>query len=209
MPIDFVSEIALPLVGEIDDAAVVAIGRGLISDPHWVKKVEEGRPKHIRPCIGCHDGCMGRLVVGKATSCAVNPASGRERTYAITPAGESKNVMVIGGGVAGMEAGRVAALRGHKVVIYEKSDHLGGHVTEAAVMPFKASDERLLEWYQTELEDLKVEIRLNTDIIPEFVRKKAPDATIVATGSTPIRLNVPGADKKTVMTASDLLALKK
>ncbi len=102
-------------------ADLVAIGRGFLADSFWAKKVEEGQQKRIRPCVGCHDGCMGRLVVGKATSCAVNPASGRERSYAVSPAETCKNVMVIGGGVAGMEAGRVAALKGHKVALYEKS----------------------------------------------------------------------------------------
>jgi 2-enoate reductase len=189
-------------------ADLVAIGRGFLSDAHWAKKVEEGRQKHIRPCVGCHDGCMGRLVVGKPTSCAVNPASGRERDYALSPAIHSKKVMVIGGGVAGMEAGRVAALRGHKVVIYEKSDKIGGHLTEAIVMPFKEGEQKLLDWYKTELDDLKVEIRLKTEVTSELVQKKNPNAVVVATGSKPIRLNVPGADRPSVINACDLLAGK-
>ncbi len=190
-------------------ADLVAIGRGFLSDPYWVKKVEEGQQKHIRPCVGCHDGCMGRLVVGKPTSCAVNPASGRERAYALSPTKKSKKVMVIGGGVAGMEAGRVAALRGHKVVIYEKSDKLGGHVTEAAIMPFKAGEQKLLDWYKTELEDLKVEIHLKAEVTLELVHEKNPDTVVVATGSKPIRLNVPGADKHRVISACDFLAGKR
>jgi len=116
--------------------------------------------------------------------------------------------MVIGGGVAGMEAGRVAALRGHKVVIYEKSDKLGGHVTEAAIMPFKAGEQKLLDWYKTGLEDLKVEIHLKLEVTSELVHKKNPDAVIVATGSKPIRLNVPGADRQSVINACDFLAGK-
>jgi 2-enoate reductase len=203
-----VPELAERVIAE-GKADLVAIGRGFLADPHWARKVEEGRQKHIRPCVGCHDGCMGRLVVGKPTSCAVNPASGREREYAFSPASKSKKVMVVGGGVAGMEAGRVAALRGHRVVIYEKSDQLGGHVTEAIVMPFKAGEQKLLDWYKTELEDLKVEIRLKSEVTPELVHKKNPDAVIVATGSKPIRLKVPGADKPSVIGACDFLAGKK
>jgi 2-enoate reductase len=152
---------------------------------------------------------MGRLTVGKPMSCTVNPASGRERAYGLNPAKEPRKVMVIGGGVAGMEAGRVAALRGHKVVLYEKSDKLGGHVSEASILPFKSSESRLLQWYQTELEDLKVEIQFNVEVSPEFVHKKNPDTVIVATGSKPIHLNVPGADKQTVITACDFLAGKR
>jgi 2-enoate reductase len=200
-------ELAEKVIAE-GKADLVAIGRGFLSDPHWARKVEEGRQKHIRPCVGCHDGCMGRLVVGKPTSCAVNPASGRERDYALSPANQSKKVMVIGGGVAGMEAGRVAALRGHKVVIYEKGDKLGGHVTEAVVMPFKEGEKKLLDWYHTELGDLKVEIRLKTEVTSEVVHKNNPDAVVVATGSKPIRLKVPGADRPNVINACDFLAGK-
>jgi 2-enoate reductase len=202
-----VPELAEKVITE-GKADLVAIGRGFLSDPHWAKKVEEGQQKHIRPCVGCHDGCMGRLVVGKPTSCAVNPASGREKDYALSPARRSKKVMVIGGGVAGMEAGRVAALRGHKVVIYEKSDKLGGHVTEAVVMPFKEGEQKLLDWFKTELGDLKVEIRLRTEVTPEIVHKNNPDAVIVATGSKYLRLNVPGADRPSVISACDFLSGK-
>jgi 2-enoate reductase len=202
-----VPELAEKVIAE-GKADLIAIGRGFLADPHWAKKVEEGLQKHIRPCVGCHDGCMGRLVVGKPTSCAVNPASGREKDYALSPANPSKKVVVIGGGVAGMEAGRVAALRGHKVVIYEKSDKLGGHVTEAVAMPFKLGEQKLLDWYKTELGDLKVEIRLKTEVAPEFIHKNNPDAVVVATGSNPIRLNVPGADRPNVINACDFLAGK-
>jgi 2-enoate reductase len=212
IPVIAVGRLDIPeLAGKViaeGKADLVAIGRGFLSDPHWGKKVEEGRQKHIRPCVGCHDGCMGRLVVGKPTSCAVNPASGREKDYALSPAYQSKQVMIIGGGVAGMEAGRVAALRGHKVVIYEKSDKLGGHLTEAVVMPFKEGEQKLLDWYKTELEGLKVELRLKTEVTSELVQKKNPDAMIVATGSNPIRLNVPGVDRPSVISACDFLAGK-
>jgi len=151
---------------------------------------------------------MGRLVVGKPTSCAVNPASGRERDYALSLVRKPKNVMVIGGGIAGMEAGRVAALRGHKVVIYEKTDKLGGHVTEAVVMPFKEGEQKLLDWYRTELGDLKVEIRLKTEVTSEIVHKNNADAVVVATGSKYVRLNVPGADRPSVISACDFLSGK-
>ncbi len=203
-----VPELAEKVIAE-GKADLVAIGRGLLSDPHWARKIEEGQQKHIRPCIGCHDGCMGRLVNGKPTSCAVNPASGREKEYALHPTNQPKKVMVIGGGVAGMEAGRVAALRGHKVVIYEKSNKLGGHVREAVRMPFKEGEQRLLDWYKTELEKLKVKIHLKTEVTLKLIREKNPGAVIVATGSKPIWLNVPGADKPSVVSACDFLSGRK
>lgn len=213
VPVVAVGKLEIPeLAGKViaeGKADFVAIGRGFLSEPFWVKKIAEGRQKHIRPCIGCHLGCIGRLMQGKPLSCAVNPAAGRERAYALKPTNNLKNVMVIGGGVAGMEAGRVAALRGHNVVIYEKSDKLGGHITEASIMPFKADELKLLNWYKTELEGLKVKIHLKAEITPGFVNEKNPDAVIVATGSKPILLNVPGANKQIVITACDLLAGKR
>ncbi len=209
IPVIAVGRLDLPeLAGKViaeGKADLVAVGRGFLADPFWAKKTEESREKHIRPCIGCHDGCMGRLQVGKPTSCAVNPSSGRERDYALQCVYKPRTVMVIGGGVAGMEAARVAVLRGHKVAVYEKSDQLGGHVIEAAAMPFKGGEQRLIEWYKTELADLKVEIHFKTEVTPEFVREKKPEAVIVATGSRPIRLRVPGAERQNVVMAGDFL----
>ncbi|AOQ25019.1 Cinnamate reductase [Moorella thermoacetica] len=190
-------------------ADMIAIGRGLLTDPYWVNKVMTGRSKNIRPCIGCHDGCLGRGFLGRPLSCTVNPACGREEEYAIDRAPEAKQVMVIGGGVAGMEAARVAALRGHRVSLYEKSDRLGGHVVEAAVPDFKADDGRLLEWYKTELGELQVEIHLNQEVTPDFVQQQNPDAVIVATGSTPAIPDIAGINKDKVTTVSDLLLGKK
>jgi 2-enoate reductase len=191
-------------------ADIVAIGRGLLADPFWVKKVEEGRPEQIRPCIGCHDGCMNRLVNEKPLSCAVNPACGREGTYALQPAREHQNVMVIGGGISGMEAARVAKARGHKVVLYEKGDQLGGHLIEASVPTFKKDELRLLNWYKNELENLGVEVHLNTGVTLDLIGEKKPNVIIVSTGSKPIVLDAPGVTKqRIVMTVTDLLLDKK
>jgi len=190
-------------------ADMVAIGKGLLADPHWVRKVEQGRLEHIRPCIGCHDGCMGRLVAGKPISCTVNPSCGRERSYGLEPAQQSKKVIVVGGGIAGMEAARVSAIRGHKVVLYEKSDRLGGHVAEASVMPFKVAEGRLLSWYETEMSKLQVDIQMNMEVDATFLSGKKPDAVIVATGSKPAGLHLPGANEERVATAIDLLSGEK
>jgi 2-enoate reductase len=187
-------------------ADMIALGRGLLADPFWVRKVAEGRSKRIRPCIGCHDGCMGRLTTGKATSCSVNPACGRERSYALTPAHAPRRVMIVGGGVAGMEAARVAALRGHKVTLYEKSDRLGGHVAEASAIPFKTGEPRLLDWYETELGEIKLDIRMKIEVTPDLIHREKPDVIIVATGSRPILPDVPGIHGRNVLSACDLLA---
>jgi 2-enoate reductase len=181
-----------------------------LADPFWVKKVEEGRPEQIRPCIGCHDGCMNRLVNEKPLSCAVNPACGRERTYALQPAKEHQNVMVIGGGISGMEAARVAKARGYKVVLYEKSDQLGGHLIEASVPIFKKDELRLLNWYKNELENLGVEVHLNSEVTLDLIGEKKPKVIIISTGSKPVVLNAPGVTEESiVMTVTDLLLDKK
>jgi len=104
-----------------------------------------------------------------------------------------------------MESARVAALRGHKVTIYERSGHLGGHIIEASVPDFKKDEERLLKWYENELQRAGVTVKLNTTVTLDLLREEAPDVVIVATGSSPRDLNVPGVDKNNVVKAEDLL----
>jgi 2-enoate reductase len=188
-------------------ADMVALGRGLLTDPFWARKVERGKPERIRPCIGCHDGCLDRLGRSKPLSCAVNPATGRESSYELKPAGEPKNVMIVGGGVSSLEAARVAALRGHRVALYEKSKVLGGHLIEASVPGFKKDLQRLLEWYTFELEGLKehLNIELGVEVTPDFVEGQKPDVTIIATGSSSIIPDISGIDTDKVATDIDLL----
>lgn len=192
--------------GKID---IVELGRGLLADPFWANKVKEGKTDNIRPCLGCHDGCVGSMFLNRALSCAVNPACGREIEYAVQPTSQTKNVIVVGGGVAGMEAARVAAIRGHRVTLYEKSAKLGGHLIEASVPSFKKDVERLIDWYKNELDALKIQIHLNKVVSPELLQEKNPDAVIVATGSRPIIPDIPGIEKERITTATDLLLNKK
>jgi 2-enoate reductase len=191
-------------------ADMVVLGRGLLADPYWPEKVKAGNIKNIRPCLACHQGCLGRMIALEGPiSCAVNPACGNERELALQPAGKVKKVTVIGGGVAGMEAARVAAIRGHRVMLYEKNDKLGGHVISASVPAFKKDEAALLKWYETELEELKVKINLGKKVTPELLQKEKPDAVIMATGSKPVIPDVPGINKENVITAVDLLLGKK
>lgn len=203
-----IPELAESVIAE-GKVEMVVLGRGLLADPDWPKKVMEGNVEDIRPCLGCHDGCLGRIFISRPLSCTVNPACGREKEYDIKPADKPKNVMVVGGGVAGMEAARVAAVRGHNVELYEKSDKLGGHVIEASVPDFKADGARLLQWYKRQLDKLNVKINMNTEVDTRTVEEKKPDAVIVATGSEPIVPDVPGIEKENVVTAIDLLLGKK
>lgn len=183
----------------------VALGRPLLADPYVPNKIKQDRLDDIRPCLSCHKGCMGRLGEGATLSCAVNPACGREKVYGISPAEEIKDVMIIGGGLAGMESARVCALRGHNVRLFEKSNILGGNIVPGSVPEFKVDDRYLLKWYEQELDKLGVEIYKNTLVTVDTVFEEDPDTVIVATGSTPIKLDIPGIDNDNVYEAIDIL----
>lgn len=190
---------------------IVALGRALLADPHWPKKVHKGQLEEIRPCIGCNEGCLYRTSVEfKPISCSVNPTTGREMLY--TPKAvrrSAKRVLIVGGGVAGMEAARVAALRGCEVALYEKAERLGGHLIAASVPDFKQDIGRLLDWYRYQLEKLNLEIEVQTDVTPEIIKKENADTVVIATGSAPIIPNIPGIEKSIVVTCIDLLLAKK
>lgn len=208
VPVIAVGRLGIPELAEKilqeGKADMIALGRDLLADPFWPKKVLEGRVEDIRPCLGCQEGCLGGAV--KYLSCQVNPVCGREILYAnLVPALKPKKVMIVGGGCAGLEAARVAAMRNHNVTIYEKSDKLGGHLIEAGVPDFKEDFRRLLKWYEVQLKKLKVNIILNTEVTPELVRNEKPDVIIIATGSSPIIPDIPGVKQSNVVTCCDLL----
>jgi len=161
---------------------IVTIGRGLIADPELPLKLMEGRAQDIRPCIRGNI-CIGRTIIGQGLSCEVNPGIAKDATLSVTRVKEPKRVMVIGGGVAGMEAARLAAERGHKVSLIEKSEKLGGHVLEASVPEFKEDLRPLLTWLKVQLDKQGVNIRLNTEASAELIRRERPDVLIVAVGS--------------------------
>lgn len=186
-------------------ADVVALGRGLLADPYWPAKTAAGKTADIRPCIGCHDGCIGRFFRGRPLSCAVNPTCGREISYQLSPAGKTRRVVVIGGGPAGMEAARVAAIRGHRVTLYEKKESLGGHLIEASVPDFKIDLASLLKWYQKQLRDLDVEVKIGQEASADLIVKNNPEVVIAATGSIPFVPAIPGIENDKVITSIDLL----
>jgi 2-enoate reductase len=191
-------------------ADMIALGRPLLADPQWPNKVREDREEDIRPCIGCHEGCL-RLpaVQSKPTSCSVNPSCGREKTYLLTKSNRLKKILVIGGGVAGMEAARMGTQRGHHVVLYEKSDHLGGHLREACVPEFKKDLKNLLNWYERQIIKLGIEIHVNTEVTPNLIPGLDFDAVVLATGSVPSVPSIPGMERSSVTNCCEVLSGKK
>lgn len=186
-------------------ADFIALGRPLLADPEWPNKVKEGRSEDIIPCIGCHEGCLRRVLSGKHISCAVNPACGLEKEFVITAAEKKKSVLVVGGGPAGMEAARVCALRGHEVTLLEKSYALGGNLIPAAVPDFKIDYKLLLDYLITQIRKLGVKTQLGVEATPELIQKMSPDVVFIATGTTPITPEYPGIEREKVVTAVDVL----
>jgi 2,4-dienoyl-CoA reductase-like NADH-dependent reductase (Old Yellow Enzyme family) len=172
------------------DAHLVSMVRALIADPELVNKAHRGDEHLIRPCIGSNLGCVGQLMSSGTLSCVVNVAAAQEATVSFEPPGPApvrKRVLVVGGGPAGLEAARTAALRGHEVHLYEATRHLGGQVAIAATAPHRADIGAITEWLAGELERLGVTIRLATLVDPDLVAEVAPDEVIVATGTSPRR----------------------
>ena len=191
--------------GAVNDGVcdIISLGRPLLADPDYVNKLRRGERKCIRPCISCQEGCMGRIQEYSMVNCAVNPQAARERVTAYNPVLKAKRVLVIGGGVAGCEAARVLAERGHKPEIMERSGHLGGNLLAAGAPPFKEDDIALVHWYENEMQRLNVPVHFNTAVDPDSALYEEYDAVIVATGATPKKF--PLGENAPVYTATDAL----
>lgn len=182
---------------------IISLGRPLLADPDYVNKLRCGERKCIRPCISCQEGCMGRIQEYSMINCAVNPQAARERVTAYNPVLKAKRVLIIGGGVAGCEAARVLAERGHKPEIMERSDHLGGNLLAAGAPSFKEDDIALVHWYENEMRRLNVPVHFNTSVDPGSKPCDEYDAVIVATGATPKKFQL--GENAPVYTATDAL----
>jgi len=193
-------------------ADLIGMVREVMADPEWPNKVAAGRLEDIAPCTSCCDGCMGGGRAGIALTCVINPACGREWEAGwatLIPTEKPKKVMVVGGGPGGLETARVAALRGHKVSLYEKSDRLGGQLNLAIIPPLKQEIALWVQYLITQVKKAGVSVNLNTEVTPEVVGEVKPDVVIVATGTTPlIPSDIRGTDKPNVVTAQDVLASK-
>jgi len=186
------------------DADIIAYGRSLLCDPDIALKAESGEP--IRLCLNCNKGCVDAIQNRRYISCVLNAENGDEATISIKPGDGKKKVVVVGGGVAGLEAARVAALRAYEVDLYEKEAVLGGQINIAAVPPRKDEILRSVAYFECILPALGVKIHLNTEATKEIMN--AADAVIVAVGAHDMILPIPGADGANVVSSWDVLSGK-
>lgn len=211
--------ISIPViaVGRLDDPALAAgavaggqadlicIGRGLIAEPDWPEKVRAGRMREVRPCIACN-ACVDLVGRGEPARCAVNPEVGRERRWTISRAAAARRVMIVGSGPAGMEAARVARLRGHEVSLWERRRELGGKLRDAALAPSKAEVLRFRDFQVERLRDLGVLAHTGVLVTPQLVAEQRPDVVLIATGAEPLRPPIPGIESVHVHDATAYLA---
>ena len=199
-------------------ADLVSLVRAQIADPHLANKARDGRAGDIRPCISCNQMCLGRRMRDYWLSCVVNPSAGREHEWGgddVPAADTPRDVLIVGGGPAGLEAARVAAERGHRVRLVEKSGELGGQFRLAAGQPERGEIGFFLNWYQRQLEKLQVKVELRKEMSADDIRASGADAVVLCTGSLPSRTGfqrayphrdgLPGADQENVCTIHDVL----
>lgn len=211
IPVICVGRINTPGIAEFvlatGRADLVSMGRALNADPELPNKAAAGDLEDIAPCVGCNTGCIGTVVAGGQASCVVNPAAGKERAMTIVPAATPRRVLVAGGGPAGLEAARVASLRGHDVTLCEKAEKLGGQVNLASVPPWKQEISQVIKYLSLQAQKAGVKVELGQRVTPELVAERNPDVVIVATGARPlIPQTITGVDRENVVTAWQLLS---
>lgn len=183
---------------------LVGLGRPLLCDPDFANKAIAGEP--VRYCLSCNKGCTDNIIGRSFCQCVLNAENGAEYVRVITPAKTKKKVAVIGAGIAGLEAARVCALKGHSVTVFEKSYSIGGQLNLAAVPPRKGEMTRAIVYFEKVLPGLGVTFKMGKT--PTYAELNAFDEVIIATGAQNIKLKVEGAERANVISAWDVLARK-
>ena len=217
LPQGLKSVVSLPVVGtgrldspgiaeEFVADGIVGMARALIADPHFPNKARDGRADDIRTCIGCTQSCVGHFYLGLGVGCIYNPVTGREGEWAeLERADHVKKVVVVGGGPAGLETARIAAERGHAVVLLERGPRLGGQVNLIKKNPDRDNFEEIIGYFERQLAKLGVEVRLRTDATAADILALSPDTVVLATGSKAFRPEIIGTDKRHVLTAREVI----
>lgn len=186
-------------------ADMCVMTRAHVADPEIGRKLMEGRPLDIRQCIGSNDGCGGRAHRGQPIGCSINPEAGRELELGpLTRTDTPRAVAVVGGGPGGMEAARVAATRGHSVVLYERGSRLGGQLNTVAKVPTRGEFGNIVAWLELQLNRLGVTVKLDTEATVDALVEEGADAVIVATGSAPVQPDIAGQRESGVPTLASI-----
>ncbi len=188
-------------------ADIIVLGRALLADPEAPNKILAGRPGDINPCINCFH-CLMRIMGAQPIACTVNPSLGKEKDFGLGAAKKRKKVLVVGGGPAGMEAARIAALRGHDVTLWEKENKLGGQLIPAAMAPEKQEIHSLVAYFSGQLANTGVKAEVGKKADAEKVRNFGAEVVVLSMGSDTYIPEIPGIDRKNVVKATDVLTGK-
>ncbi|TFF98133.1 MAG: NADH:flavin oxidoreductase [Promethearchaeota archaeon] len=193
---------------QADKADAICIGRGLIADPELPNKAKSGNVHDIMHCVGCNQGCFDSVFYLKTITCLRNARAANERKTRLRPLKEKKKVMIVGAGSAGLEASRVAAIRGHDVHLFEQEDNIGGLLDIVYKPPGREDFKKIIEDYDYWIRKYRIHLNLNTKVTIEEVKEFSPDVVLIATGASPVKPPIKGIEREHVYSAHEALAGK-
>ena len=212
LPLVTSNRINMPAVAEEvlarGDADMVSMARPFLADAEFVNKAAENRADEINTCIGCNQACLDQIFSLQTASCLVNPRACHETEIKITPVRRKQHLAVVGAGPAGLSCAVTAALRGHRVTLFEKKDKIGGLLNVAREIPGKQEFDETLRYFNRQIELSRVELRLRSEATADLLTNGDFDRVILASGVSPRRIELPGVDLKMVLTYMDVLAGK-